>query len=352
LLFSLIRFVPFAIIGGIGMIAIFSAWRRRTERPEDAAIVMGSAATAIALTVPAQEAQQLAIDIALPISVMIVLLGLIALVSLRLSLRTVTGSLQGLAEEARTLSTGKLDRPLSTHGMDEVGEMRKSFEQMRVSLQARLNELNRLLVASQGVASSLKLNEALEPVIKAVSESGANSARIVLLREMIPSPVEIPLRFSSGADKDVYMHLDQQILSLTEQQERLVMATVTRTRGLDLDPNLRNPESLIAIAIRHEGRYYGVLWAGYKAQHVFSESDIRFISTLASQAALAVANIRLFLTVEASRRQMDYYSHTKNGAGMHGSAWRGDGARPGGRPRRRRTGSPPPSPGSPAAWRA
>lgn len=260
---------------------------------------------AIALTVPVQEAQLLAIEIALPISIMIILLGLIALVSLRLSLRAVTGSLQGLAEEAKTLSTGKLDHPLNTDGMDEVGEMRRSFEQMRVNLQARLNELNRLLVVSQGVASSLKLNEALDPILKAVTDSGASSARIMLVRDMIPSPVEINLRFAQGPEKDVYMHLDQQLLALTEQQERLVMAVLTRTRGLDLDPNLPNPESLIAVALRHESRHYGVLWAGYKTQHVFSESDIRFISTLASQAALAVANIRLFLTVEASRRQLE-----------------------------------------------
>jgi len=260
---------------------------------------------AIALTIPAQESQQLAIDIALPISLMIILLGLIALGSLRLSLRAVTGSLQGLAAEARHLSTGKLDRPLNTDGMDEVGEMRRSFEQMRVSLQARLDELNRLLVASQGVASSLKLDEALMPIIKAVADSGASSARIMLVRDMIPSPVEINVRFATGPDKDAYMHLDQQILALTEQQERLVMAVLSRTRGLDLDPKLPNPGSLIAVALRHESRYYGVLWAGYKTQHVFSESDIRFISTLASQAALAVANIRLFLTVEASRRQLE-----------------------------------------------
>lgn len=260
---------------------------------------------AIALTVPAQQAQQLAINIALPVSIMIILLGVIALVSLRLSLRAVTGSLQGLAEEAKTLSTGRLDRPLNTDGLDEVGEMRRSFEQMRVNLQARLNELNRLLVASQGVASSLRLNEALDPILKAVADSGASSARIMLVRDMIPSPVEINVRFSNGSEKDTYMHLDQQILSLTEQQERLVMAVLTRTRGLDLDPNLPNPESLIAVALRHEGRYLGVLWAGYKTQHVFTEPDIRFITTLASQAALAVANIRLFLTVEASRRQLE-----------------------------------------------
>jgi len=260
---------------------------------------------AIALTIPAQEAQKLAIDIALPISLMIILLGIIALASLRLSLRAVTGSLQGLAAEAKHLSTGKLDRPLNVDGMDEVGEMRRSFEQMRVSLQARLDELNRLLVASQGVASSLKLDEALAPILKAVADSGASSARIMLVRDMIPSPVEIDIRFASGAEKDKYRHLDQQILALTEQQERLVMATLTRTRGLDLDPSLSNPESLIAVALRHESRYLGVLWAGYKTQHVFTESDLRFISTLASQAALAVANIRLFLTVEASRRQLE-----------------------------------------------
>jgi PAS domain S-box-containing protein len=259
----------------------------------------------IALAVPARQAQQLAIEIALPISVMIVLLGMIALVSLRLSLRTVTGSLQGLAEEAKTLSTGKLDRPLTTNGLDEVGEMRRSFEQMRVSLQARLNELNRLLMASQGVASSLKLNEALDPILKAVTDSGASAARIMLVRDMIPSPVEINVRFASGPEKDAYLHLDQQLLALTQQKDLFVMAVLTRTRGLDLDPGLPNPESLIAVALRHEGRQLGVLWAGYKEQHAFTEPDIRFISTLASQAALAVANIRLFLTVEASRRQLE-----------------------------------------------
>src|SRR5687767_9317372 len=167
---------------------------------------------------------------------------------------------------------------------DEVGELRRAFEQMRVSLQGRLQELNRLLVASQGVAASLSLGDALRPILEAVIASGASSARIILVRDMFPTLVETPLRLADGLEQDVYMHLDQQILSLTEEQERLVMATLSRTRGLILDPNLPHPESLIAVALRHENRYYGVLWAAYNVQHVFSESDIRFISTLASQA--------------------------------------------------------------------
>ncbi|HLO29060.1 MAG TPA: ATP-binding protein [Anaerolineales bacterium] len=260
---------------------------------------------AIVLTIPAQETQQLAINIALPISLMIVLLGLVALISLRVNLRTVTGSLQSLATEAKYLSTGQLDRPLNADGEDEVSELRRAFEQMRVSLQARLQDLNRLLVASQGVASSLTLGDALRPVLEAVVANGASSARIILVREMLPTPVETPVRFADGIEQDVYMHLDQQVLALAEQQERIVMATLSRTRGLVLDPNLPHPESLIALALRHENRYYGVLWAAYNKQRIFSEADLRFISTLASQASLAVANIRLFLTVELSRRQLE-----------------------------------------------
>ncbi len=260
---------------------------------------------AVVLTVPAQAAQQLSIDIALPISLMIVLLGIIALIIIRANLRAVTGSLQNLATEAKYLSTGKLDRPLLAEGEDEVSDLRRAFEQMRVSLQARLQDLNRLLVASQGVASSLTLGDALRPVLDAVVANGASSARIVLVRDTFPTTVETPVKFADGLEQDVYMHLDHQILSLTEQQERLVMATISRNRGLMLDPNLPHPESLIAIALKHESRYYGVLWAAYNKQRVFNEADIRFISTLASQAALAVANIRLFLTVEVSRRQLE-----------------------------------------------
>ncbi|MFT3890397.1 MAG: ATP-binding protein [Anaerolineales bacterium] len=259
---------------------------------------------AVVLTIPAQETQQVAIDIAFPISLMIILLGLVALISLRLSLRTVTGSLQNLAAETKHIAQGKFDRPLTTDGVDELADLRRAFEQMRVSLQGRLDELNRLLSASQGVASSLTLKDALQPVLEAVVASGASAARIILVRDMLPSPVETPHRFSHGPEKDLYMHLDQQVLSLAEQQDKVVMAVISRTR-LTLDPGLPHPKSLIAIALRHENKYYGVLWAAYREQHIFNESDLRFMSTLASQSSLAVANISLFMKVEVSRRQLE-----------------------------------------------
>ena len=44
---------------------------------------------------------------------------------------------------------------------------------------------------------------------------------------------------------------------------------------------------------------------GLELPHVFSEGDIRFISTLAGLAALAAANTHLFLNVEVGRRQLE-----------------------------------------------
>lgn len=260
----------------------------------------------IVLTVPAQETQRLALEIALPLSLMLIGLALLALIILRVSLRAVTRSLQNLASEADRIARGQLDRPLQVEGEDEVGQLARAFEQMRVSLQQRLEELNRLLVVSRGVASTLDMEEAFKPVLEAALAGGASAARVALSPQLLPeTPVESPSWFSAGDSRDTYAHLDEQILSLAEQQDRIVLANVTRARSLALDENYPHPASLMAVALRHKNRYYGVLWVAYDMPHAFSESDVRFISTLAGQAALAAANTRLFLNVEVSRRQLE-----------------------------------------------
>ena len=261
---------------------------------------------AIVLTVPAQETQQLALEIALPLSVMLVILAIFALIILRVGLRVVTRSLQKLASEADRIAQGQLDRPLQVEGEDEVAQLGRAFEQMRVSLQDRLEELNRLLVVSRGVASTLDMEEAFKPVLDAALVGGASAARVALSPQLLPeTSTESPSWFSVGESRDMYVHLDEQILALAEQQDRVVLANVARARNLSLDENVPHPSSLMAVALRHKKRYYGVLWVAYDLPHTFSEGDVRFISTLAGQAALAAANTHLFLNVEVSRRQLE-----------------------------------------------
>ena len=121
----------------------------------------------IVVTVPAREAQQIALDIAIPLLVMVLVFSVLAFVFLRLSLRAMTSSLKALSLESTHISQGHFDRPLKVKGVDEVGQLGSAFEQMRQSLKARLEELNSLLNVSQGVAANLDIAEAVTPILTA-----------------------------------------------------------------------------------------------------------------------------------------------------------------------------------------
>jgi len=260
----------------------------------------------VVLTVPARQVQQVALDIAAPLSILIVLLALIALVTLRIGLRVVTRSLHSLAVEADRIAQGQLDHPLHVQGVDEIGQLRRAFEQMRLGLRERLDELNRLLNVSLGVAASLDMQDAVQPVLEAVLAAGASAARVVLSPAGLPdAPVKTPTRFALGPSAANYADLDETILALAEKQEILVLTNTSRTRLLDPAPAGARPGALLAVGLRHENRYYGVMWAAYDRTRTFSDADVRFISTLAGQAALAAANARLFRSVEIGRQQLE-----------------------------------------------
>jgi two-component system phosphate regulon sensor histidine kinase PhoR len=258
---------------------------------------------AVVMTVPAQRAQQLVLIIAAPLSILIMVLAFVALVSLRLGLRVVTTSLQNLSNEVAHIAQGQLDRPLLVEGVDEVGQLGRAFEQMRVSLWARLDELNRLLVVSQGIASSLQVRDAVQPVLEAALGIGADAARIVLSPSASLEQQKV-LRLGLGPLAERYASFDEQILTRTQGQGRLVLSQINRSRTLDIPSDRPAPSSLLAVPLLHENRYYGVLWVGYDQSHSFSDGDVRYISTLAGQAALAAANAHLFLTAEVGRQRL------------------------------------------------
>jgi two-component system phosphate regulon sensor histidine kinase PhoR len=259
------------------------------------------------VSVPVQEAQQLALQIAAPLLIMIIILFSIAALVLRFSLRTVTASLQNLALETNRISSGQLDQPLATDGNDEVGQLRHAFENMRSSLKARLDELNRLLEVSRGVASSLEFEESVKPVMEAALSTGASAVRVVLSPEALPemkggsAPVT---RFGYGRGNEQFAYLDDQILPMTRQKERVTLNNLGRVRLLTFPPNAPRPEALLALPLHHENMFYGALWLAYDTPHQFSEDEIRFLTTIAGQAALASANSQLFANAEIGRQRL------------------------------------------------
>ena len=261
----------------------------------------------VVLTVPARRAQQIALNIVLPMLGLVLVLFVLVLIMLRVVLRLVTASLHTLSIEAQHISSGQLDNPLVVKGEDEIGQLRGAFEQMRISLKARLDELNRLLLVSRGVASSLDMKEAVKPVLESGLSMGACSARVVLSSIAVPQvdgDMPLPTRFGMGALSDVYNCLDEQILELARKQEKLVLNNLARVRLLNLPIGVQRPEAVLALGLFHENLYYGALWMAYDRPHPFSEDEIRFMVTLAGQTALAAANARLFQSAEIGRQRL------------------------------------------------
>jgi GAF domain-containing protein len=113
------------------------------------------------------------------------------------------------------------------------------------------------------------------------------------------------LSFGAGPGSESYSYLDEQIIALSGQQNRIQIANLTRPRLLALTPGNPHPQSLLALALREESVYYGTLWIGFSQPHNFEEDEIRYLTTLAGQAALAAANVRLFQTAELGRQRLE-----------------------------------------------
>lgn len=262
----------------------------------------------VVLTVPARFAQEQALEIALPLLSIIALLLAVALLFFRFGLRLITSSMQSLAVEAGRMSHGQLDQPLQPIGEDEVGQLGRAFEQMRSSLKNRLDELNRLLIVSQGVASSLEIREAMHPVLESALVTGATSARVVLDASVLPNfegNTSSPLRMGSGPSAETFSALDDQVVALTRKQDKLKITNLTRPRLFKLSEINQRPQALFALTLRNEDLYYGAFWVAYDQPHIFKEEEIRYLTTLAGQAVIAISNARLFMTSELGRQRLE-----------------------------------------------
>lgn len=262
---------------------------------------------AVILSVPAQSIQQLALKIAAPLLLMILALVLISVVILRIALRNITSSLQNLAIQADNIAQGELSKPMPTDGIDEIGQLRRASEKMRISLKARLDELNQLLLVSQGVASSLEMSEAVQPVLESALSTGASAARVVLDPSQLPNldgDPDTPTSYGSGSTSHQYAYLDEQILNVNRRQDKVVLNNLDRPRLFQIPPGKREPQALLSVALNHENQYQGALWLAFDRPHTFADQEIDFFVTLAGYAALAASNSRNYLDAEIGRQQL------------------------------------------------
>jgi PAS domain S-box-containing protein len=261
----------------------------------------------VVVEVPMSAVQIRALRLAAPFVGLLAALAVGSLVTLRVILSVVTGSLRTLAVEAAEIGEkrARLATPIESSGVDEVGRMRAAFERMRASLNARMVEQEQLLRASHGAASSLDFNQAVRPILAAALSGGAESARVVLSQGTLPdSDANQPGTFGAGPKNARFAYLDGQVLRILENEDRLVTRNPIGHPGLNFENGRDIPSGLAGLPLRHDQDYFGVIWLGYSGRHTFSDDEVVFLSTLAAQASLAVANTRLFRSAEVERERL------------------------------------------------
>jgi PAS domain S-box-containing protein len=259
----------------------------------------------ILLAVPAEQSQEVAMSIAVPLLLMIIVIGIIAFVGLRFALRGVLSTINSLGDEALRIANGQLDHELTFSQEDEVGKLGKTFDQMRVSLKARLEELNRLLVVSQGVAGNLQVQDAMRPILEAALLDSSGMVRVVLVSETtLDNKDEKRISFGLGETAHKYAYLDSQIFDLMRNREVVSVPNTQRWKGVQFDYDTR-PGAIYAFALHRENQYFGVLWVGFRQPKVITEPEIQFINTLAGLAAIAASNASLYANAEIGRQRLE-----------------------------------------------
>jgi len=264
----------------------------------------------VAIVIPNQVVLELATQISTPVIAILLIIGSLFLVLVSFIANRVTRPAEDLALAAQRISEGQLDRPVVVQGEDEIGRAGLAFERMRLRLQDRLDELNLLLRVSQGVAARLDLSEAVPIILQgALSAGGASGARVVLVpteeaRVGFDAP-PVQQTFAVGAAAELMALLDRGVLNLARVEGRVVLENLVRARAvLDVAPVGNKLQALLALPLRQEQTFYGVLWLGYDQPHNFTEAEFNFLTTLAGQAAVAVANARLFDAANQGRQRL------------------------------------------------
>jgi PAS domain S-box-containing protein len=101
-----------------------------------------------------------------------------------------------------------------------------------------------------------------------------------------------------------YSYLDDQVLPLVQQKEVIALNNLGRVRMLTFPANTPRPEAILALPLQHENMFYGALWLAYDTPHQFGNDEVRFLTTIAGQAALAAANSQLFANAEIGRQRL------------------------------------------------
>ena len=241
--------------------------------------------------------------------------------------RRVVKPLGMLTTASARMAAGDLDSSITTTRGDELGELARTFDLMRVRLKDSLEEIGRW---NQELEQRVKRRtEELSALFEA---SQTLSLTLGLMRDERETYAQLTAKIAQvvGAAKCVIALLrgESEVVGLApgygvdeEAVSRFKYRSAVLQAPSIVGPRIRptgdsshasrfiyafGGDNAVAVPLQVEGKTTGIIFAGEKAGG-FSEHDARLLSIVASQAAVAVENARLYSELqwkEETRRQL------------------------------------------------
>ncbi len=235
---------------------------------------------------------------------------LVALVLVWVIIQQVVRPVQELTSAAQHIAGGELDKAITgiPRRQDEIGELARSFEQMRVSL------------AAQRAIMKLRTRElsVLRETALASAEAGAVDDLVAQVTEALAAdlyPENVGFLFLDREQKYLHFHpsyygVEPQVRDLTVPLGQGVTGTVARTGKplvvsdvrarpgyIQVSPAVR---SELCVPVRAGGQVVGVINVESARQDAYAQEDLHLLSAVAGQVGIALERLRLF--EEAQRR--------------------------------------------------
>nr|MBA3531924.1 GAF domain-containing protein [Ardenticatenales bacterium] len=216
-----------------------------------------------------------------------------------------------LASGARRVAQGQLDQPVRVRSRDELGSLARSFNAMQKTLQDsyeqlqhRVTELSTLQQVSMRLGARLDQSEVLEAVIEGVMALvGPTEIRLFFYDEE-----KDELRFAAFDDET----LAKEGNAYPPRRDGLTAQVARTGQALFINDPAKHPfyaemvqewplQALASIPIRRAERTLAVLNVSFVGRaYQFTDDDMRALSVLAEQAALALDNAQLHQQTQAA----------------------------------------------------
>lgn len=246
--------------------------------------------------------------------------------------------IQQLAGLARRIANGDLDARIQITAQDEIGQLAETCNQMAAQLQAShasLKTLNQDLEAkvaarthdlqvaadvSRQITTFLSLDELLQQVALLTAQSYDLCGCFVLILDND----QRALVYASGADaqgvrlrspvfKQLPLEARPSIIALAARQREAVVVNDVRQSSVYLaQPTLEAVRSEAAIPMLRGELLLGVFDLQSAQVDRFSPEDLRVLTTLAEQVAIAVRNAQLFAEAQAARAEAEAANQLKS----------------------------------------